>query len=729
MPSPSEPVGTGERRSTARLPYLVLAAAMGLAGVIAYFAWRVGDIEARRQFETASDDLLSKIDTRIEVYAALLRGGAALFSAQQNELNLPTFRTYVRRLRVPEFYPGVQGVGFSIRLRRQEITALENRLSDEGQAPFRLYPEHQRPERHAIIYLEPLDRRNQAAIGYDMFNEPVRREAMERARDGAAPAASGRVTLVQEIDAQKQPGFLIYVPVYRGEKIPDSVDERRNLLAGFVYSPFRAHDLFRGIFSGERQSFVDFSIYDGAGREPAQLLYRSSPNGAEGAAHVPRFQSQRSLDIFGHQWTVVLASGSAFDAQVATSPPAMIVFAGGAAVSLLLFYLTLRESRARTKAEKTSLELAGSETALRESEARFRATIESAPTAMVMIDAAGAIMLVNAETEKLFGYAREELLGKPVEVLVPERFRSKHPEYRREFFSKPQARRMGAGRDLFGLRKDGTEFPIEIGLNPMETEEGLFVLSAIVDISERKRLEGSLRHANEVLERSNLELQQFASIAAHDLQAPLRTIGGFVQLLETHYKENLDAHAERWILLTVRGVERMHTLINDLLSYSRVDARARPFLPVDFAAAFEETLSLLETSIRDSAAEVTCGQLPTVIGDRAQMVQLLQNLIGNAIKYHGSEPPRVRVDAVRDGDEWLFSVRDNGIGIESKHHEKIFEIFQRLHTERAYPGTGIGLAVCRRVVHRHGGRLWVESQPGAGSVFYFTLPREQKTAV
>lgn len=380
-------------------------------------------------------------------------------------------------------------------------------------------------------------------------------------------------------------------------------------------------------------------------------------------------------------------------------------------------------------------------------EDRFRAAVESAPIAMVMIDAEGKIVIVNVETEKLFGYHRAELLAQHVEVLIPERFRPQHPQLRRRFFAAPEARRMGAGRELFGLRKDGSEFPVEIGLNPIETEEGLFVLSVIVDITERKRLETALRQtnelleqrvrqrtaqltaqteqlqrANEALERSNLELQQFAYIASHDLQSPLRSISGFVQLLRSEYEGRLGAQADDWISRTVQAIQRMQTLIQDLLAYSRVDSQSRPFKQFAFGDVVKDALSLLESAIADSGADIASGELPSVSGDRSQLVQLMHNLISNALKYHGVAPPRIDITARRDGGDWVFCVADNGIGIEARYHERIFEIFRRLHNQQEYPGTGIGLAVCRRVVHRHGGKIWVESEPGKGSRFYFTIP-------
>ena len=241
-----------------------------------------------------------------------------------------------------------------------------------------------------------------------------------------------------------------------------------------------------------------------------------------------------------------------------------------------------------------------------------------------------------------------------------------------------------------------------------------------------ERHEEELKRANQALEMSNLDLKRFAYVASHDLQTPLRSISGFVQLIRSEYAGRLDAQADDWIQRTVHATQILQTSIQDLLAYSRVDAEPLPFEQVSFRAIFDDAVLLLGAPIEDSGARVTCGELPMLMGDRSQLTQLMQNLIGNALKYRG-QAPEVHVSAQLVGTEWVFSVRDNGIGIEPRYHERIFEIFQRLHNQQQYPGSGIGLAVCRRVVHRHGGRIWVESEPGSGSIFYFTIP-ERKVA-
>lgn len=360
------------------------------------------------------------------------------------------------------------------------------------------------------------------------------------------------------------------------------------------------------------------------------------------------------------------------------------------------------------------------------SEQRFRAAIESAPSGMVMVDRSGTIVLVNRETERLFGYTREELLGKSVEMLVPERFRSRHPEYREEFFRNPGTRLMGAGRELYGLRKDGVEIPVEIGLNPIETDEGLLVLSAIVDISSRRRAEEALRTVAEDLKKSNQELEQFAYIASHDLQEPLRMIAGFLRLLEDRYKSSLDEKARNYIEHAVDGATRMSRLISDLLLYSRVERRGKQAEPVDTNSALELALANLRISIQESGATVTKDKLPTIQGNPAQLVQLFQNLIGNAIKFRRKGvAPRIHIGCDPQDGRWLISVRDNGIGIAPEYRERIFMIFQRLHGRKDYPGTGIGLAICKKIVEQLGGSIWIESVPDEGSTFYCTFPKNQ----
>ncbi len=237
-------------------------------------------------------------------------------------------------------------------------------------------------------------------------------------------------------------------------------------------------------------------------------------------------------------------------------------------------------------------------------------------------------------------------------------------------------------------------------------------------------VEERLEQRTQELERSNNDLVQFAYVASHDLRAPVRAIKSFSQILEKDYREKLDEEANECLDFIVTGASRLETLINDLLAYSRVDTQGKAFVPVDTSEVLDQVVGDLRLDIEESQAEITRDALPVVVADASQMTQLFQNLISNAIKFQGQDPPKVHVAVRKEDDGWVFSVKDNGIGIEAEHTERIFAMFQRLHTQDEYPGNGMGSAICKKIVERHGGNIWVQSKVGMGSTFYFSIPSQ-----
>ena len=362
------------------------------------------------------------------------------------------------------------------------------------------------------------------------------------------------------------------------------------------------------------------------------------------------------------------------------------------------------------------------ETHLAQMESRYRGLLEAAPDAMVVVDQRGEIVLLNLQAEKKFGYRRDELLGQKVTNIIPEGFAERLIADGLRSAEEALAQQIGTGIELTARRKDGSEFPMELMLSPLGSAGGILVTAAIRDITTRRIAEALLLQKVEELYRSNEELQQFAYIASHDLQEPLRMIASYTALISRRYKGKLDTDADEFIAFAVDGARRMQRLIQDLLAYSRVGSRGGDLFPTSSEEALGQAIRNLRGAIEESGAQVTHDPLPFVLADEMQLIQLFQNLVGNAVKYRGAGTPAIHVGVVpAEGKKWQFSVRDNGLGIEPQYFVRIFGMFQRLHKRDEFAGTGIGLAICKKIVERHGGAISVESELGEGSTFLFQM--------
>jgi len=365
----------------------------------------------------------------------------------------------------------------------------------------------------------------------------------------------------------------------------------------------------------------------------------------------------------------------------------------------------------------------------KESGEKYRGLLEAAPDAMVVVNQGGVIVLLNLQAEKQFGYRRDELLGQQVKNIIPEGFAERLIADATRTAAEALAQQIGSGIELIGRRKDGSEFPIELMLSPLGNAEGILVTAAIRDISVRRAAEIHLAQKVEELSRSNEELGQFAYIASHDLQEPLRMVASYTQLLARRYKGKLGSDADEFIAFAVDGANRMQRLIQDLLAYSCIGTVDYNLLDTSCEDVLQQALKNLQGVINESNAVVTYDGLPRVMADEMHLIQLFQNLIGNAIKYQGPGTPRIHISAVKsDKTKWVFSVKDNGLGIDPQYFERIFGMFQRLHKREEFAGTGIGLAICKKIVERHGSNISVESQPGQGSIFHFALTESERTS-
>ena len=357
---------------------------------------------------------------------------------------------------------------------------------------------------------------------------------------------------------------------------------------------------------------------------------------------------------------------------------------------------------------------------LRASQQKFMTIFQSSPDAIMLSSVPdGRLQDVNQGAALLTGYLREEMLGRTSTELGLWADLSDRQTYTEQIQSLGHMSGFEAGFRT----KNGVLITVLISGEIVQLEDGEYYLSVVRDITERKLAERALAYEKEELTRSNAELEQFAYVASHDLQEPLRMVSSYMQLIEKRYKGKLDENADEFINYAVDGAVRMQRLINDLLSFSRVGSRGKPFELVSVEAVLAQAVRNLQLSIEESGAEITHQPLPDVLADESQLVLLFQNLIGNAIKFHGDRAPRMHISIESGPEEWVFALRDNGIGIDPQYFERIFVLFQRLHERSAYSGTGIGLAICKKIVQRHGGNIWVESQPGQGATFYFSLPK------
>ncbi len=384
------------------------------------------------------------------------------------------------------------------------------------------------------------------------------------------------------------------------------------------------------------------------------------------------------------------------------------------------------------------------------SDEEFRQALESAPDAMVIVDSHGKIALVNAQVEQIFGYDRQELLGQTVEVLMPERFRDRHREHILDYFANARVRPMGACMGLYGLHKNGSEFSVEISLSPVETAQGMLVSSAIRDVTQRKlaeeklnRYAADLQQSNHELERSNRELQDFAYVVSHDLRAPLVNIQGFSKELSTscqqlrsrlanlqlsdserrELSELLDDELPEALDFITTSSAKMDSLLSGVLKLSRVGRAALAPRQLDVKKILDEIVASMQFAIAEQGVNVQIDALPPCHGDQTQISQVFGNLLDNALKY--LDPNRVgeiRVAGLEESTEVTYWVKDNGLGIAEEHQESIYKIFHRLDPHHG-DGEGLGLTIVRRVVDRHGGKIWVESELNQGSTFYLSLPK------
>lgn len=706
-------------------PWAVLLVAL----LLTLWGWRFMSDQVREsrrlRFEQESERLEQAILDRLRHYETALYGARGLFPPG-GMVDHATWRRYVDSLDLANRYPGALGLGLSLKLTPAQWAAWEARLRAEGLPDIRFRPEGERPERHAIVYLEPLDRRNMRAIGFDMYSEPVRRAAMERARDTGTLTVSGRVTLVQELDDEVQPGFLMYLPVYR-EGDPVALPARRDRLVGFVYSPFRMGEFMRGIL-GAQAPPVDLAIYDGEAPAPEHLLFDASRDrgAANGGAQGRSFRSTHHLELAGRRWTLAFAASPADFIGVGERGP-WWGLAAGLSISLLLFGMTWMYAHGRTRA----LALATAMTEeLRESREQHAAVTDTASDAIVSADESGRVIHFNRAAERLLGYEAGEVLDRPLTLFIPPAQRAAHEAGFARYRATEEARLIGRTVEMTALTKAGEEVPVEISLAAWRTGRGRFFTAILRDVRERKASEAALQRKNEELVRASEAKDRFLASMSHELRTPLNAVIGYTGMLLMRLPGPLTPDQEKQLKTVQDSARHLLALINDLLDVAKVDAGKVELKlePTDCRTLVHDVAATLKplADAKGLRLDVHAPDAAVIAkSDRRVLSQILLNLGGNAVKFTDQGVVRLglRDERASELPHIVFEVEDTGVGIRAEDQARLFHAFSQLDRDRLGPreGTGLGLYVSRRLADLLGATLALQSEYGRGSVFRLLL--------
>jgi PAS domain S-box-containing protein len=710
-------------------PFIILGVSLLATAGIALYVGKAASDKDRAHFEHLADRTQSGIVARIDTCISLLLGGTGLFAAS-DRVTADEFHRYAQQLSLEERFPGALGIGVSLRI----PAAFKERILRELHAQpelrdLEINPPDPRPEYHAIIYLEPLNEPNRRAIGYDMFTDPVRREAMERARDNAGPALSGRVTLVQD-EVAPQPGFLIYVPVYHGGPVPLGIDDRRNMLAGFVYSPFRATDLISAAVSRQSGSGVAYEVYDGPEVSPQALLYRSdAPNGPS-STDAPRFAKRADVNIAGRRWTLRFRTTPAFE-STSSREFTLLVVGLGVIVSVVLFTITQGQASARMRAERAADELRASQAALRASESRFRRLADANLVGVAFASTTGQMREANDAMLAILGCTREQLDAGLArwDAVTPIELRAADDRAIEQL----RATGVCTPYEKQFIRPDGTRVPVLLGIALLEGTADETV-GICVDLTERNRAIEDLKTARDLANAARAEAEEasrlkdeFLATVSHELRTPLNAILGWAQILRKAPHEPDDL--EQGIATIERNAKAQAQLVDDLLDVSRIVAgKLRLELkPLDLPHVIDAAIEAVRPGANAKGvnlSRVFDPHVGPVWGDADRLQQVVWNLLSNAVKFTPRGGSVQVLLQPRDGNAEI-AVSDTGRGISREFLPHVFDRFRQADASitRQFGGLGLGLGIVRHLVELHGGTVAASSLgENKGATFVVTLP-------
>lgn len=716
-------------RVHAAVPALVLFV---LSLVLTLIAWRLSDEQQERRlqerFEFQASEIVTAITRRLRAYEHVLRSGTGLFDVV-GTVGRAEWRRFAEAQRLDIYYPGIQGFGVSLLIQPKHLAAHEAQVRAEGFPDYRVRPPGPREVYSSIVYLEPFGGRNLRAFGYDMFSEPVRREAMERARDTGAPAFSGIVTLVQETETDVQRGFLAYVPVYEAGRPLPGAAERRAALRGWVYAPFRANDLMRGILGGS-EGGIDIHIYDGPAADPAALLYDSSSaagRDADGRAGDGR-RHTRSIEVGGRQWTLVFVELPGFEAAERTPLPT-VVGVLGLLVDTLLFSGTFAILRLRQREREWRRALLDEHVAV---ESRFRLAMAATRSGVWEFHPGSSRWTLGSELAQLLGYEARvigdlshgawmnNVLGRDLPQVVA-------------WIKRVSARNMAeAEADTVRFRcrhLGGGVLVLEAHGAVQQRPDGEIILRGIMrDVTQTATAEAAMRKVEEEIAAARTR-QRFLAVVSHEVRTPINGVLGLARLL---LDSELSNEQRDFAEMIVRSGESMLALVNDILDLSKMEAGKFTLEPgpCDLRALVDDVVAVMGARAAEKRLAVVARVAPEVPAsvsvDEARLRQILLNLVGNAVKFTDQGGLTVDVEAEPADDDALtlaFHIADTGPGISEEERAKLFQEYSQVESRstKKSGGTGLGLAISRKLAVAMGGGAEVTSRLGEGSVFVVTV--------
>jgi PAS domain S-box-containing protein len=702
-------------------------------------ASEVAYTELQSNFSYRARDMAASIERRMAVYQQVLRGAQG-FLRGSVDVSRPDFATYFNLLKLDEHFPGIEALGIATLIPRPALARHVASVRSEGFPDYQVRPAGERDVYSAITHIEPFGGRNLRAFGFDMFSEPVRRQAMEQARDTGRAAATGKVVLVQEGSQRSLFGFLTYLPVYRAGLPLATLDQRRAALVGWIYAPFRMNDLMRGL-GGEHSGDLDISIYDGDRAAPDALLFRS-PGSQPRAAREPMFTRVIPTTAPGRRWTMVISSAPSLEATLDRARPRAILLTGaglGFLLSLIVWLLASERGRALQLAGLMTHELRESRDHIEAEQQRMKVILQNAYDAFIAIDHRGRITDWNAQATRLFGWSEQEAIGKDVaELIVPPELRQQHRAGLARFAHSGEGRLLQGQTELMAQHRNGGQVPVELALAPLQTPAGYGATAFLRDIAPRKEAERRERQRQQRLDEARAALQRSQKLeavgkltggVAHDFNNILHIISANVQLMLKSGEPN-----RKRLLSILDAVDRGAKLVAQLLAF----ARRQPLHPsvVNVARLLERMDSLLHRAASDAVRIriASAADLWNALIDPNQLENVILNLVINARDaMEGGGSITIRLDnveldgealpdpGVRPGQYVLIAVADTGAGMPPEVIEHAFEPF--FTTKPEGKGTGLGLAMAHGFVKQSGGHIRIASTVGEGTTVSIWLPR------